>query len=48
VAPAPAPVLGQHTEEILAEVAGLPGGEIAALFDAGVVCGPGQGLRLAS
>lgn len=37
---APAPVLGQHTEEVLAEVMGLPGGEIASLFDAGVVAGP--------
>ena len=38
--PQPAPVLGQHTEEILADVARLPGGEIARLFDAGVVAGP--------
>jgi 2-methylfumaryl-CoA isomerase len=36
-APRPAPVLGQHTEEILAEVARLPEGEIARLFDAGIV-----------
>ena len=39
-APAPAPVLGAHTEEILAEVAGLDSGEIARLFDSGVVAGP--------
>ena len=38
--PAPAPALGQHTEEILADVARLPGGEIARLFDEGVVAGP--------
>ncbi|TCP42912.1 2-methylfumaryl-CoA isomerase [Rhodovulum marinum] len=38
-APAPAPALGQHTEEILADVAGLPEGEIARLFDAGIVRG---------
>lgn len=37
--PAPAPVLGQHTEEILADVARLPGTEIASLFDAGIVKG---------
>jgi 2-methylfumaryl-CoA isomerase len=36
----PAPVLGQHTEEVLADVMGLPGGVIASLFDAGVVAGP--------
>ena len=38
--PVAAPVLGEHTEEVLAEVAGLPDGEIARLFDAGVVTGP--------
>ncbi len=38
--PAPAPVLGSHTEEILADVMGLPEVEIASLFDAGVVAGP--------
>ncbi|MFO1035602.1 MAG: CoA transferase [Geminicoccaceae bacterium] len=38
--PRPAPELGQHTEEILAEVLGLPGGEIAKLFDDHVVAGP--------
>ncbi|WP_132697143.1 CoA transferase [Rhodovulum steppense] len=38
--PAPAPLLGQHTEEILADVAGLPSGEIARLFDEGIVKGP--------
>nr|WP_187429837.1 CoA transferase [Roseobacter litoralis] len=46
--PRPAPVLGQHTEEILADVAGLPDSEIASLFDAGVVTQPGQAIRLAS
>ena len=39
-APAPAPALGAHTEEILADVARLPEGEIARLFDEGVVAGP--------
>jgi len=38
--PAPAPVLGQHTEEILGDVVGLPDVEIASLFDAGVVHSP--------
>ncbi|MGX9353005.1 CoA transferase [Shimia sp. W99] len=36
-APVAAPVLGEHTEEILAEVAGLDGTEIAGLFDRGIV-----------
>lgn len=36
-APRPAPLLGEHTEEILGDVLGLPDTEIAALFDAGVV-----------
>jgi len=40
VPPAPAPVLGQHTEEVLADVARLPDIEIASLFDTGVVAGP--------
>jgi 2-methylfumaryl-CoA isomerase len=35
-----APVLGEHTEEVLAEVLGLGEGEIGKLFDAGTVAGP--------
>jgi 2-methylfumaryl-CoA isomerase len=35
----PAPRLGEHTEEILAEVVGLTGYEIGRLHDAGVVAG---------
>ena len=35
----PAPRLGQHTDEVLAEVLGLTGVEIARLHDAGVVAG---------
>lgn len=35
--PVPAPVLGAHTNEILADDLGLPGHEIGALFDEGVV-----------
>jgi len=36
----PAPKLGQHTDEVLANVLGLSGGEIGRLHDAGVVAGP--------
>lgn len=35
--PAPAPVLGEHTEEILGDVLGLGSGQIGKLMDAGVV-----------
>ena len=38
--PQPAPLLGQHTEEILSHELGLSAAEIAALHDAGVVAGP--------
>lgn len=34
--PPPCTVLGQHTEEVLADVLGLPSGEIARLHDAGL------------
>jgi choline dehydrogenase len=37
--PRPAPLLGQHSEEILADVLRLPAGAIGALFDDGVVAG---------
>jgi 2-methylfumaryl-CoA isomerase len=37
--PAPAPRLGQHTDEILAAVLGLSGAEIGRLHDDGVVAG---------
>ena len=39
VPPAPAPQLGQHTDEILAGVLGLSGAEIGRLHDEGVVAG---------
>jgi 2-methylfumaryl-CoA isomerase len=39
-APGPVPRLGQHTEEILADVLSLPEAVIARLFDEGVVAGP--------
>jgi 2-methylfumaryl-CoA isomerase len=35
-----APALGQHTDEVLAEVLKMSSGEIAKLHDAGVVAGP--------
>jgi len=38
--PAPAPLLGQHTDEILAGVLGLSATEIGRLHDDGVVTGP--------
>jgi 2-methylfumaryl-CoA isomerase len=45
----PAPLIGQHTEAVLADVAGLPEGEIARLFDDGVVAQPTrEALKLAS
>jgi 2-methylfumaryl-CoA isomerase len=37
---APAPILGADTDEVLAQVLGLSGGEIARLHDAKVVAGP--------
>jgi 2-methylfumaryl-CoA isomerase len=40
VAAAPAPLLGQHSEEILADLLGLGAGQIGALMDRGVVAGP--------
>lgn len=36
----PAPLLGQHTEEVLADRLGLGAGEIGRLFDAGIAAGP--------
>lgn len=41
--PKPAPLLGQHTEEILAESLGLSALEIGRLHDEGVVAGPELG-----
>ncbi|HET7714327.1 MAG TPA: CoA transferase [Bauldia sp.] len=38
--PLPAPSLGQHTDEILAEVLGLPDHEIGRLHDNRIVAGP--------
>ncbi len=37
--PVPAPRLGEHTDEVLANVLGLPDHEIARLHDAGLVAG---------
>ncbi len=36
---APAPLVGQHTEAVLADVLGLGSGEIGRLMDAGIVAG---------
>jgi len=50
-APVRAPLLGEHTEEILGDVAGLPDTEIAALLDAGIVAQAarsGDASRMAS
>ncbi len=38
----PAPVLGQHTDEVLADVLGLGDAAIGRLFDLGIVAGPAQ------
>jgi 2-methylfumaryl-CoA isomerase len=40
--PRPAPRLGEHTEQVLAEDLGLPHGEIARLHDTGIVASPGR------
>ena len=39
--PRPAPRLGEHTEEVLADIAGLSSGEIGRLHDEGIVASPG-------
>jgi len=38
----PAPLLGQHTDEVLSGVLGMTGAEIGRLHDAGVVAGPAR------
>jgi len=38
--PAPAPALGEHTDEVLADVLGLSDSEIGRLHDQGTVAGP--------
>ena len=43
--PRRAPELGADTEAVLADVAVLSGGEIAQLYDAGVVAGPRPALH---
>lgn len=47
-APAPAPRLGQHTEEILSEVVRLPSRAIASLFDKSIAYQARQECRIAS
>ncbi|MEM1046815.1 MAG: CoA transferase [Pseudomonadota bacterium] len=46
--PRVAPQLGEHTEEVLADVAKLPEHEIASLFDAAIVSAPDRIESLAS
>ena len=36
----PAPVLGQHTEQVMTEILGLSGAEYGRLHDDGIVAGP--------
>ena len=40
-----APTLGEHTDEVLADVLGLSGAEIGRLHDGGVVAGPQEAAR---
>lgn len=40
VAPLEGRVLGQHSEEVLADLLGLPSAAIARLFDRGIIAGP--------
>jgi 2-methylfumaryl-CoA isomerase len=42
LAPRRAPLLGEHTDEVLADVLGLSASEIARLHDRGIVAGPDQ------
>ena len=37
-----APVLGEHTDEILLDILGLSEGEVGGLHDDGIVSGPQQ------
>lgn len=46
--PMPAPQLGEHTEEVLGDVVKLPDGEIASLFDDGIVQQPSAEIQMAS
>lgn len=42
-----APILGEHTEEILGDVVGMSDGEISSLFDRGIVTAPSFSRRAA-
>jgi 2-methylfumaryl-CoA isomerase len=48
IKPEPAPKLGQHTEEVLGDVARLTDTEIAQLHDKGIVQSPGHSARSAA
>ncbi|MGF1639545.1 MAG: CoA transferase [Rhodospirillales bacterium] len=43
VPPSRAPLLGEHTDEILSEILGLSDGQIGKLHDSGIVAGPPKG-----
>jgi 2-methylfumaryl-CoA isomerase len=38
----PAPLLGQHTEQVMVDILGLSGAEYGRLHDQGIVAGPVQ------
>ena len=38
----PAPLLGQHTDEVLSEILGLSDGQIGRLHDNNIVAGPDE------
>ena len=38
----PAPLLGQHTDEVLQGVLGLDAAAVGRLHDAGIIAGPGR------
>lgn len=40
--PAPAPILGQHTDEVLLDVLGMSSTDVGLLHDKGIVAGPGK------
>ncbi|MBE9607044.1 CoA transferase [Acetobacteraceae bacterium H6797] len=45
--PAPAPVMGQDTDQVLSEVLGLSSTQIGKLHDAGTIAGPAKAAQMA-
>jgi 2-methylfumaryl-CoA isomerase len=41
--PRPAPLLGEHTDQVLADLLGLSATEIGRLHDGGIAAGPANG-----